>query len=504
MKTTLVRGGWIGAVMAALCLAAPVARGQDDVRDAVVKLYATQRLPDPVRPWTKQSPREISGTGVLISEKRILTNAHVVLYASQLFVQPHQSGEKLSAKATAIAPGIDLAIVTVDDEAFHEGRKPLKLAAKLPRPLDSVSVYGYPQGGTELAVTKGVVSRIDYESYNSMTQGLRIQVDAAINPGNSGGPALVGDEMIGVAFSRLGGSDNIGYIIPTEEIDRFLEDVADGHYDGKPAFLDQYQTLENDAIRAFLKLEKSAPGVMITRVGDPGPDYPLKDGDIITKIGDQSIDNTGKVRLDGDRLLSFMYLVPQFAKEGKVPMTIVRDGAEKTVEVPVGPDRDQRLVPPLLGRYPSYFIFGPLVFSEVSDDLVSAMLRPPTAGRALAFVGSPLVTRSAERPSFPGERLVVISHPMFTHRLGKGYSNPFMQVVAEVNGTRIKNLAHLVEVLRDATSEFVEFRFANERNLETIVFRRAEALTATEEVLNDNSIRMPYSEDLAPIWNKQP
>jgi len=57
--------------------------------------------------------------------------------------------------------------------------------------------------------------------------------------------------MVGLAFSRLGGGDNIGYIIPVEEIELFLKDIADGHYDGKPAMFDELQTLENPALRSF-------------------------------------------------------------------------------------------------------------------------------------------------------------------------------------------------------------------------------------------------------------
>ena len=96
---------------------------------------------------------------------------------------------------------------------------------------------------------------------------MRIQVDAAINPGNSGGPALVDGKMIGLVFSKLAQADNIGYIIPSEEIDLFLKDVADGKYDGKPAMHDLLQTLENDALRGFLQLDKKTAGH-----GRPRPD----------------------------------------------------------------------------------------------------------------------------------------------------------------------------------------------------------------------------------------
>src|SRR5262249_15179880 len=91
------------------------------------------------------------------------------------------------------------------------------------------------RGGNTLSITKGIISRIEFVPYNFPVSGLRVQIDAAINPGNSGGPAVVGDRMVGLAFSHLGGADNIGYIIPGEEIELFLKDIADGHYDGKPA-----------------------------------------------------------------------------------------------------------------------------------------------------------------------------------------------------------------------------------------------------------------------------
>src|SRR4051812_22043224 len=76
------------------------------VENSVVKIFSTMRLPDPFKPWSKQSPMESSGTGVVIEGRRILTNAHVVLYASQVQVQANQSGDKLAATVEYIAPGI--------------------------------------------------------------------------------------------------------------------------------------------------------------------------------------------------------------------------------------------------------------------------------------------------------------------------------------------------------------------------------------------------------------
>ncbi len=118
------------------------------------------------KPWSKQSPQEISGSGVVIEGDRILTNAHMVSYANQIQVQAHQSGDKYSATVVAVAPGIDLALLKLDDESFFASHAPLPRAAALPEIKDAVMTYGYPTGGTGLSITKGIVSRIEFAYYN--------------------------------------------------------------------------------------------------------------------------------------------------------------------------------------------------------------------------------------------------------------------------------------------------------------------------------------------------
>src|SRR5207302_1627537 len=236
--------------------------------------------PDLFRPWTKQPPSEVTASGVVVEGKRILTNAHVVLYTSQVQIQANQAGDKISATVTAVAPDIDLAVLKLDDESFFNTRPPLPRASALPQIKDAVLAYGFPTGGTSLSITKGIVSRIEFVPYSHSVSGLRIQIDAAINPGNSGGPAVAGDKMIGLAFSHLGNAQNIGYIIPNEEIELFLKDIADGRYDGKPAMYDELQTLENPALRAFLKLDSSVQGVVVHQPLATSASYPLKEWDV--------------------------------------------------------------------------------------------------------------------------------------------------------------------------------------------------------------------------------
>src|SRR5882762_11007312 len=100
--------------------ATPQVTPSSTVENSVVKVFASARYPDLAKPWTKQAPTEVTGSGVIIEGKRILTNAHVVLFASEVQVQANQTGDKISATVEAIAPGIDLALLKVDEEKFFE------------------------------------------------------------------------------------------------------------------------------------------------------------------------------------------------------------------------------------------------------------------------------------------------------------------------------------------------------------------------------------------------
>ena len=479
-------------VLSAGAVAAPAASPED----SIVRVFTTMRLPNPVRPWTRQNPIEVMGTGVVIEGRRILTNAHVVLYASEVLVQARQGGERYPAKVATLGPGIDLATLELEDPAFFEGRPPIPRDRRRPEASAKVAVYGFPVGGSNLAITGGVVSRVEYARYDEVTEGLRIQVDAALNPGGSGGPALVGGEMIGLTFGKLARAEGIGYIIPSEEIETYLADVADGRYDGKPRIVDRFQTLENEALRAKLGLARSVRGIMVREPARRDPAYPLREADVLTRIGETEIDDEGMVQYEEDLRLPFLALVPKLAEGGKVRVTILRDGRPEDVDLPVL-TTDDRLIKSYNGGYPSYFLHGPLVFSPVVEEATSAYVQ--LSPNALAQ-GSPLLARGGDRARFPGEELVVVTSPMLAHRIARGYADPFGQIVSDVNGVPIRSLRHLVEILRDAEGEFLTFRFAGE-GTEVLVFRRRAMNEATGEVMAENGIPRPGTADVISLWD---
>lgn len=488
-----------GEATPAARVAAPPDAVSQRIESAVVKIFATTRYPDTSRPWTRQAPTEVTGSGVVIDGRRILTNAHVVLYAGQVQVQGNREGDKFTAKVVAVAPGIDLAVLSLEDPSFFDRHAPLRTLNTLPAIKDPVLVYGFPVGGTSMSITKGIVSRIEFANYNGTTAGLRVQIDAAINPGNSGGPATVGDRMIGLAFSELGNAQNIGYIIPDEEIELFLRDIADGRYDGKPTLQDEFQTLENPALRAYLHLPADVHGAVVHRPLRTDPGYPLREWDVVTAIDGVPVDDQGMILADRGLHVGLRYQVQRSERNGRVQLSVVRGGRRIEVQAPLLVEHPS-LVQDLKGEYPSYFIYGPIVFSRATTALIFSSRQNRDATSLLNLALSPLMTQLWDAPTPDREELVVIPAPLFPHPTSQGYGNLVNSVVYSINGRRVRSLKHLVEILRDLKDEYVVIELDNKRGGEGLVFRREQMLEATDEILSDNAVRAQGSPDMMAVW----
>ena len=203
-----------------------VAEIVDGLADSVVSIETTvnyQRGPF-------EAEANGAGTGVVLDDGYIVTNAHVVEGASEVEVTVPGTGATLSATIVGSDPANDIAVLHVDDTS---GLVPASLGSSDVAAVgDSVVAIGNAlalEGG--LTVTQGIVSALDrsVETAQGTLDDL-IQTDAAISSGNSGGP-LVNDhgEVIGInsAVTTSGGgvsASNIGFAI---SIDTALEVAAD-------------------------------------------------------------------------------------------------------------------------------------------------------------------------------------------------------------------------------------------------------------------------------------
>ncbi|MDF1809071.1 MAG: trypsin-like peptidase domain-containing protein [Phycisphaerales bacterium] len=474
------------------------------VRESVVKIFTTQRGPDFESPWTKLSPQEISGTGFVIEGNRILTNAHVVEMASQIFVQPPNSADKLRANVVGIAQGIDLAVIELrkesDRSSFHEAHPPLQLSETLPKIGSTVQAIGFPMGGEQISLTEGVVSRIEFIGYSQDTAGLRVQVDAALNHGNSGGPVVQGDQVVGVVFSGVESADNIGYLIPVDEVVAFLNDIEDGEYNGRQRlFAEGFQTAENPSLRDWLNLDSTQTGLLYTGDGSESDTIVFEKWDLIDSIGGHDIDNAGMITIDDNLRLSWGYMVPRLGEasdNNTIPVTVLRDGNSVELNVPVNSTRDY-LIPAIGDGYPEYFIVGPMVFSPARREHLMAFYTP-----YLAMQGNPAALRADDVQEENGEEIVMLVSNFLPHPITKGYDVSYKPALKTVNGETINSLEQLVEMIRNSEEDYLEFAFFDDGQ-ETLIFDREELIEVTEEILEDNSIRKQGSKRFMSIWDDE-
>ena len=357
-----------------------------DVRlDATIKLFVTHTEPHYSLPWQMRRQTSSTSTGFVIEGKRILTNAHCVDNFAVVKVKKRASSTKYVAEVIAIGRECDLALLTVADPEFWQHITPIKLAQRLPTLQDEVTVVGFPVGGDNLAITQGVVSRIDMQEYvHGCCELLAVQIDAAINPGNSGGPAFGGEdhECVGIAFQSLkdGQTENIGYIIPTEVADHFLTDVKQGHYKGFVELGLELQRCENPTLRVHAGLKPKQSGLLVKMVHPTSgaAESDVRRGDVVTHIDNVPLANDGTVpfRAGGGRI-AFSYLLSQRYVGESSTMKILRGGnALPPKKVPL---RVHSLLVPESSehrktgvrcpdlRLPSYLIIGGVVFTPLCE-----------------------------------------------------------------------------------------------------------------------------------------
>lgn len=343
------------------------------LRKAVVRIHVVAQIPDYGVPWSPGKTRTGSGTGFVIDGNRILTNAHISSNSRFIAVEKEGDARQYEARVKFIAHDCDLAILEVIDTSFFIGMTQLSFGA-IP-PLDStVVVLGYPIGGNRLSVTRGVVSRIDFQTYShsSADSHLAIQIDAAINPGNSGGPVIQGNNVVGVAFQGYSGmvAQNVGYMIPVPVIHRFLTDIKDGQYDHYVDLGIFHFPLINSAQRQAIGLGPNDDGVLVGKVIQAGAAFGyVQPGDVLLAIDGYPIFSDGRVQMDKERVL-LNEIVERKYKGDTVQLTVWRQGREFTVQVPLGIPWPYLMQSRRHDVRPRYVEFAGLVFQPLSLDFM--------------------------------------------------------------------------------------------------------------------------------------
>ena len=453
------------------------------VKKALVKVYTSHQLFDYLSPWQYGQSANSTATGFIIDGERIITNAHAVLNSKFLQVRKEGDSKKYKAVVKFTSEEYDLALVEIEDKSFFKGTVPLKLGT-LPEIQEKLTVYGYPLGGDKLSTTHGIVSRMEHNTYTLTNRKFLIgQTDAAINSGNSGGPVVSKGKVVGVAFAGLNSADNIGYFIPVNILNNFLEDIKDGKYDGSPLLGVEWLELESPSHRRMLGIEDKTGGILIKKVFKNSPfEGVLQKNDVLMKLDNYPVESDGTIEFRKNEKTDFSYVNQQKKYGDNLSYEIIRDKKTKTGQVKLEKkDIKYTVVTEVtIETPPSYMVYGGLLFEPLTSNYMAGVIEK---------LGS--VYDREELYKDYKELVVLVRVLPFDVNLG--YTDAVNQIIVKVNGEKYKDFKDFAQKVKNVKSGFIIFE---NDNGDEIVLDVKEVEEQREALMQNYNISSDMSDDI--------
>jgi len=386
--------------------------------------------------------RQGLGSGVIVARDGknvyVLTNNHVAGSASEIQIRLYDKRE-FAGKLVGADPRMDLALVsfTTDEEV------PIAVlgdSANL-RVGDWVIAVGNPYG-FESSVTSGIVSALGRKAENG--SGIAdltdyIQTDAAINSGNSGGALLnLRGEVIGVntwIASQTGGSIGIGFAIPINNAKAAITELVQSGkivYGWLGVSIGDASTQALPGVVEDLKLgTRQGSFVFNVYKGSPAEKAGLLPGDFVVNAGGTAITSTQQLT----------QLVARLKPGADFPLTVIRQGAEQTLTVRIAERPAEEQVGQQGGLWPGLSVV------QLTDAIKSRL------GAAQNVKG--LLVFNVDEQGIAAAAGI---------RSG--------DVLVELNGTKMENVADFYRVLNGAGSKDLAFRVNRQGREATITFKK--------------------------------
>lgn len=405
---------------------------QAKMKNSVVQIFSQHAVVDLLQPYKTPNQGQSTGSGFFINTQgEIITNAHVVDQARAVWIQiPVLGKQQIDVDVIGVSPDRDLALLQVRPEGLKliqdalGDMSYLNLGdSDLVQRADEIMTLGYPLGQQGLKSTTGVVS--------GREQHL-IQIDAPINPGNSGGPSInCYGEVIGVNTLYAPDAQNVGYIIPINELKIILEDLRVVKLLRKP-FLGIIFNNGSDALTQYLG--NPLPGGLY--VVDAYKDSPLhKAGvqkrDMVYEINGHRLDMYGEIAVN-DEKISIVDYVAQLKLGQPISLVVYRQG--KRLDFNFTFDQSELL--PIRKIYPGY--------EKVGYEIIAGMVVQSLTVNHLPLLMNiaPGLTKYAEM-KYQMEPVLIVTHIFPDSLAQRSRSLLIGTTLSEVNGQKVKTLDDL-------------------------------------------------------------
>ncbi|MCK4499104.1 trypsin-like peptidase domain-containing protein [Candidatus Babeliales bacterium] len=348
-------------------------------RNSVVQVFTNALAFNWFEPYKVPEQGTGCGSGFFIDEDGFfLTNYHVVSQALRVQVQmPIFGKERFDAEIVGVSPDRDLALLQLGSVGRARLRKEFGTIPFLKfgssddvQRGEEILALGFPLAMQHIKSTQGIVSGWERVVFGERGFGqLCFQMTAPINPGSSGGPSLNSKcEVVGINFAGIAGAQNVGYIIPVNDVKSAIADLHKVKLLRKPRLGCALQYTNEDMAKLLqfpegggLYVAKVMEGSLMERVG-------VKKGDVVREINGHLLDYQGNVSVSwNEDKVSGLDLLNRLVVGDEIKFIVYRAGKRKEFKFVFEKD----VVQPIRFVYPDYEnidyeVFGGLVVMELS------------------------------------------------------------------------------------------------------------------------------------------
>lgn len=278
---------------------------------------------------------ESAGTGIIVSsDGYVMTNNHVIENARDISIVDSKGARYNDVEIIGRDPLNDIAFLKISSDTTFTAAE-LGNSSTL-RIGQQVVAIGNALGQYSNTVTSGIVSGtgrpITAQGSSGQAETLTdlIQTDTSINPGNSGGPLVnMSGQVIGINTAIVENANGIGFAIPVNATKGILEGVLENGEVSRAYLGVNYLSVTSDVAEEYdLSVNEGAyiyasGNASPVAANSPASRAGLEAGDIITKIGDNTLGKTG----------SLSSVIGQYRPGNTVSVTYIRDGQTRTTDV---------------------------------------------------------------------------------------------------------------------------------------------------------------------------
>ncbi len=407
---------------------------QKRVKDTVVQVFSQVNRFNWLEPYKSPDHFESYGTGFFINaEGYIVTNYHVVTQTSSLQVQlPYFGRRRFDVEIVGVCPDKDVALLKLSDEAFDQVRDELG-GIKYLSLGDSDSILrtqeilalGYPLGQERLKSTLGIVSGRERAGF--------IQITAPLNPGNSGGPSINSlGEVVGINFAGVLEAQNIGYIIPINEVKSAIDDMHKVKLLRRPT-LGCIFTVATPEMVKYLN-NPSSGGWYIAQVFEKTilDKVGVKENDMLYEINGYKLDLYGELAVPwSEDKISLIDFLNRYTVGDDMQLVVYRHGERKDFQFKL----DDNYLPPIRKIYPE---FEP---DFVDYEIIGGMVVMPLTLNHVAMMGDKIPDMAKYiRPETHHDAAILITSIFPDSQAKKARVLNIGSIINEVNNTKVATL----------------------------------------------------------------